>query len=248
MNLVRSEWIKLRTVRVTLVLAIVAAALPIVVVVLVASLGKKVEDVSGSDLTGLITGTMVVTALLFGVIGALNLTSEYSHGTIRTTFAAVPRRWHVLLVKGGVALAATLASAIVILLTSLVIGRIILSSRDAHLTFSGDSKAGMVGIVIFCGLLSLFGFGLGLIIRNSAAAITLFVLWPLLLENIASLVLSAAGVDDPQRWLPYQSAFKMILAEPQFGGSSRLHGGVYFGAVALALVFIGIVINERRDA
>ena len=248
MNLVRSEWIKLRSVRVTLVLAIVAAALPLVVVVLVTTLGKHVEDVSGSDFTGLITGTMVVTALVLGVIGTLNLTSEYSHGTIRTTFAAVPKRRHVLLAKGGVALVATLILAIVIMLTSFVIGRIILSSRDAHLTFSGDNTAGMVGIVVFCGLLSLFGFGLGLIIRNSAAAITLFVLWPLLLENIASLVLSAAGVDDPQRWLPYQSAFRMILTEPDFGGTSRLHGGVYFGAVALALVLIGIVINERRDA
>lgn len=91
MHLLRSEWIKIRTVRVNYVLGIIAAAFPVLVIALVTALTNDQRS-AANDLPGVVTGTMLLTALLLGVIGALNLTSEYSHNTIRTTFAAVPQR------------------------------------------------------------------------------------------------------------------------------------------------------------
>ncbi len=247
-DLVKSEWIKLHTVRVNYVLAIIAAAFPLVVVILVTALSRYPEERTGNDLVGIVNGTMVLSALLLGVVGALNLTSEYSHGTIRTTFAAVPQRANALLVKALVAVVATMTFAALTLLATYGIGSLILSGRNANLSLDGNGRTALMGLVILCALLSLLGYGLGLLIRNSAATVAVLVLWPLLLETIASVVLRAAGVDNPLPWLPYQSAFAMLNTDAANGDPSRLHGGLYLGSVALALIVFGIIVNERRDA
>ncbi len=247
-DLVKSEWIKLHTVRVNYVLAIIAAAFPLVVVILVTTLSRYPEERSGNDLVGIVNATMVLSALLLGVVGALNLTSEYSHGTIRTTFAAVPQRTNVLLVKAVVAVVATMTFAALTMLATYGIGSVILSGRNANLSLDGNGRNALMGLVILCGLLSLLGYGLGLLIRNSAATVAILVLWPLLLETIANVVLQAAGVDNPLPWLPYQSAFVMLNTDLGHGDPSRLHGGLYLGSVAVVLIAIGIVVNERRDA
>jgi ABC-2 type transport system permease protein len=248
MDLIRSEWIKLHTVRVTYVLGIIAGAFPLVVVVLVTALSRNPQERVISDFVGLITGTMVLTALLLGVVSALSLTSEYSHGTIRATFAAVPKRHNVLLAKAAVALVTTMIFATIVMLVSYVVGSIIFKSRGAHFTLNGVNTAAMIGLVVLCGLLAMLGYGLGLIIRNSAATVTVLVLWPLLLENIARIVLSAAGVKNPTKWLPYQSAIGMAAPDRADTDPSRLQGGLYLGSVVLAIIIIGVFINERRDA
>ncbi len=248
MDLIKSEWIKLHTVRVTYVLTIVAGVFPLVVVILVTALSRQPEQRIGADLVGLITGTMVLTALLLGVVSALSLTSEYSHGTIRSTFAAVPKRHNVLLAKAVVALVTSMIFAAVIMVVTYVVGSLIFSGRGAQLTLTGDSKAAMAGLIVLTGMLSMLGYGLGLIIRNSAATVTVLVLWPLLLENIVRLVLSAAGVENPTPWLPYQSAIGMAATERNSGDPSRLQGGLYLGAVVVVMIVVGIFINERRDA
>ncbi len=247
-DLIRSEWIKFHTVRVTYVLSIIAGVFPLVVVVLVTALSGFPELRSGTDLVSIITATMVLTALLMGVVSALSLTSEYSHGTIRSTFAAVPKRNNVLIIKGAVAVVVSMVFVIIVMLVSLGIGLAIFNGRGAHMSFNGDSRAALVGLIVLSGLLSLLGYGLGLIIRNSAATVTILVLWPLLLENIVRLVLGAANVQNPTMWLPYQSAIVMTATERGQDDPSRLQGGLYLGAVVLALITIGIIINERRDA
>ena len=59
---IRSEWIKLRTVRMNLVLFIIAVAFPVIVCVLVASLGD-ITDLQVADVAGLVAGSSVITAL-----------------------------------------------------------------------------------------------------------------------------------------------------------------------------------------
>ncbi|MCU1364446.1 MAG: hypothetical protein JWN39_85, partial [Ilumatobacteraceae bacterium] len=145
-HLLRSEWIKLRTVRVNYVLGIIAAAFPIVIIVLVALLNSD-ADSAAHDLPGAVTGTMLVTALLLGVVGALNLTSEYSHNTIRTTFAAVPQRTRVLLAKASVSLAATLVFAALIEAITFALGAVILNARGGDVSPTGTQKAAMLGLV-----------------------------------------------------------------------------------------------------
>ena len=106
---IRSEWIKIRTVRMNAVLAIIAIAFPLIVVILTAALGSA-ENASARDLVGLTTGSSVITAMLIGVIGAAGITGEFGFNTIRPTFAATPNRWKVIGAKAIV----TMVVAIVI--------------------------------------------------------------------------------------------------------------------------------------
>lgn len=110
---IRSEWIKLSTITVTWVLAIVAVAFPLVVSLLTAAVADRP---TGETVAGVVAGTTVVSGLLFGVVAAIGITGEYATQTIRPTFAAMPDRWRPLLAKPvvDVALAAALTVAIVV--------------------------------------------------------------------------------------------------------------------------------------
>jgi ABC-2 type transport system permease protein len=246
-DLLRSEWIKFRTVRVNYVLGTIGAAFPMIVVLLVSLLTRE-EASTADDLPHIVTGTTVVTAFLLGVVGALNLTSEYSHGTIRTTFAAAPQRTKVLFAKALVTCLATIAFTAVVELVTLAIGSVVLSNRNVDVHIAGTDRAAMLGAVAVAAMLALLGFALGLLIRNSAATVAVLVLWPFLLEGIVGAVLSAAGVNNPQPWLPYQSALTMTNPDLSDGDPSRLRSGLFLAAVIVVLAVIGTVINERRDA
>jgi len=247
---INSEWIKLRTVRMNLVLFIIAVAFPVIVSVLVASLGD-IDDLRVSDVAGLVTGTSVVTALLLGVVGAVSISAEFAHGTIRPTFAATPKRTRVLLSKAIVtAVFAVVAETLVVVFCFLV-SSAIASSRGATVSLDGEpeARAALIGIVIFAVIVSLLGLGLGMIIRNTPTAVAVLILWPLVVENIVFLILSAAGVDHPQKFLPYISGFG--LGDPNLASSDslgRVAGGLYFAAVTLSVVLIGTLITTRRDA
>ena len=86
----RSEWLKLPTVRVHFVLLALAVAFPVTVTVLVAIFGDNPETVQNHELAELISGTSVISAMLFGpAVAAISLTlRSFAHGTIRPTYAA----------------------------------------------------------------------------------------------------------------------------------------------------------------
>jgi len=249
-NTLRSEWIKLRTVRMNLVLFIIAVVFPVVVCVLVASLGDM-KGLKVSDVVGLVTGTSVVTALLLGVVGAVSISAEFAHGTIRPTFAATPRRMRVLIAKALViAVFAAVAEALVVVLCY-ALSSAIANSRGASLSLSGqtEARAALIGVVAFAVIVSLLGFGLGMVIRNTPAAVAVLILWPLVIENIIFLILSAAGVNNPRKFLPYTSGFGLGSPDPAtHEGLGRIAGGVYFGVVTAAVAAIGAIVTARRDA
>ncbi len=249
MDLLRSEWIKLRTVRVTYVLTIIAAVFPLIIVVLVTALNSHVDEVSGSDLVTIITESMVLSALLSGVVSTLSITNEYGNGTIRTSFTASPNRRKVLIAKGAVALAFSMAITAIVMLVAFGAGSLILNGRGGSLSFNSDTNSALIGLVLLSGMLCLLGYGLGLIIRNSAASVTLLVLWPLLLENLARVVLAVAKVNNPTMWLPYQSALRMVSPRHfEEYNSSGFGAGIPLAIVVFVLIGVGIVVNERRDA
>jgi ABC-2 type transport system permease protein len=249
-NTIRSEWIKLRTVRMNFVLFILAVAFPVIVSVLVASLAS-INDLKVSDVVGLVTGSSVVTALLLGVVGAVSISAEFAHGTIRPTFAATPRRMRVLISKAVViALFAAVAEALVIVFCYAV-SSAIASSRGANPSLSNqpEARAALIGIVVFAVIVSLLGFGIGMVIRNTPAAVAVLILWPLVVENIIMAILSAAGVDNPQKFLPYISGFGLGNPNaPTSESLSRVAGGLYFGAVTAVVAMAGALITARRDA
>jgi ABC-2 type transport system permease protein len=142
-------------------------------------------------------------------------------------------------------------SGLVIGLIGYVVGFVILSARSAEgLSFlDNDGTIGVLflGLPILFTLLVLFGYALGLLIRVSAAAVSIAILWPILIETIIAVVLTTASVEDPQRFLPYQSALALVATDASDFANGKLGGGLYFAAVVAVLMVMATIINNRRD-
>ena len=248
-NLLRSEFLKLRTVRLNIWLPFGAVIGLVVIVGLVGLLTSNPRRFDSEDLMGVIGGFSVLVAMMVGVGTSLGITSEFAHNTIRPTLAATPNRSMVFVAKAIVSVIFGLAVSTVAVLTSYVVGSALLNARDANIGLSGDdgSLATFIGVIVLGGLLALFGYGLGLLLRNGPAAVSIIILWPLLIENIVGGVLSVAGVDDAQKFLPYSSAFALVIPNPDNAPGGRIYGAVFFGLVTLVIVLVGAVVNNRRD-
>ena len=124
----------------------------------------------GNTLVGMLIGV-----LLIGVVGVLAMTSEYTSGTIRATFAAAPRRLRVLAAKAAVVGAVALITGEAAAFLSFFAGCMTLRHG---ITAPALSQPGVLRAIVLTGaslsLIGLFGLGLGLgaIIRHTAAAIT----------------------------------------------------------------------------
>ena len=248
-DLLRSEFFKLRTVRLNVWLPFGAVLALVVVTGLVGVLSSGVESTDGGDLMSVIGGFSVLVSMMIGVGTSLGVTGEFSHNTIRPTLAATPTRSSVFLAKAIVSAVFGLVVGTAAAVSSYLVGSILLNARGADVALSGadGSLAAFFGVIVLAVLLALFGYGLGLLLRSAPAAVSIIILWPLLIESILSGVLGVAGVEDPQRFLPYTSAFALVIPDPSDAPGGRIYGGVFFGLVSLGLVALGIVANQRRD-
>ena len=180
----RSEWVKLRTVRSTAWSLLLFVGISILFTTLLTS-GSSTEggspghggdnDIVMDSLAGVWFG-----AIAAAVLAVLVITSEYSTGMIRTTFAANPRRRTVLSAKtaivGGVILLAGLATSV----ACFQIGQWIL--RGNGFNYEGGYPAitladhealrAVLGTGVYLGLLAVFALGVGATLRHTAGAIT----------------------------------------------------------------------------
>jgi ABC-2 type transport system permease protein len=253
LNAIRSEWIKLSTLTVNKILIIIAVAFPIVVTALVAGLSD--EFFSSADVADLIGGLSWLSALLFGVLAAIGMSGEFNYNTIRPTFAAEPRRIKPVLAKLTVHLVVTIVlvagfmAAAWLLATNLLDGSFSLSSGQE---FGVDSpRAALAGTLLLAVGVTIAGFGLGNLIRNTPATVTALLLWPLVLENVLARLLFAALDLEWGRYLPFTQGLTIGIAdrgEDDAELMSRVGAGVYFFAWVIVLAILGIVRTERSDA
>lgn len=241
---IRSEWIKVSTITVTRVLAIIAVAFPLLITVLSTALADTTW--SGEDLADLVGGLTIVTALMLGVVATIAITNEFGHGTIRPTFAAMPDRLRPLLAKPIVQVAVTLVLTVATVVVSWLVGSVL--SGDSPSLGDGATLPALVGVVLLAIGVTLLGYGLGLLIRNSPAAICLLLLWPLLAENLVAALLTGVGAESGIRFLPYSAGFAMAVTGDPDDSLGRVGGGLYFFAWVVVIVVVGIATARRRDA
>lgn len=248
-RVLRSEWIKLRTARTNVVLVIGAIAFGLIISTLTAVF-TEVEPFETVNLVTAVTAPAIGMGLLLGTLGALCITAEFGHGTIRPTFAATPRRQRVFAAKGVVLLVVSLVGGGAVIAANLAIGWAIVVGRGATVDL-GENPAYMdslVGCVLLMAILTMLGYGLGLLTHSSPFAITILILWPLLLEQIVGGILFAAGLEGAINWLPYNRGFLLAIPDPGEDAPNRWWGGAYFAAWVLAVLVVGLVANRKRDA
>jgi ABC-type transport system involved in multi-copper enzyme maturation permease subunit len=175
---VRMEWIKLRSLRSSWWLAIAA-------VVAMAAAGAGVglgyrshtPVATAAQILDNSLGGALLAQLLLGALGVLMVTGEYGTGTIRSTFAAVPRRWTVLAAKVAVGGGAALTAGLVASFAGYLSGQLAIRGTAIPAASLGEPAIlrAVVLTGVYLGATALIGVGIGTIVRHSGAAIgTLF--------------------------------------------------------------------------
>ncbi|WP_069739706.1 ABC transporter permease subunit [Streptomyces sp. EN27] len=183
------EWIKFRSVRSTVWTTVATAVLPVLGAVFVATSGSLQSDdtVLGGSLT-----LSVVAQMLAAVVGALVVTGEYSSGTIRTTFAARPRRSTVLAAKAALVAGVMYVLALASCTFAYLVGDALLpEGRYAQ----GEPLPALFGIAASFAVAAVLGLAVGTLVRHSAGAVTT-VIGLLLLPSLFGPLLGEA-----ERWI-----------------------------------------------
>jgi hypothetical protein len=247
----RMEWHKLRTVRSTWwILAIFTVSLiGLAVLVLghenypqLSAADRVAFDPVHDSFIGL-----VLVQLLTGTLGVLVITTEFSSGMIRATFAAAPRRPLVLAAKAAVLGAVTLAAGEISAFAAFYAGQAMLQAPAPHATLG---QPGVLRAVAMAGaypaLIALISLGIGAIIRHTAGAICALVGVVFVLPVLFSLGRSLQNT--AQKFLPDTMRNSLIAVRPF---AHMLSPGVTFGLLcvyAMVALAAGAWALARRDA
>jgi len=255
-GVIRSEWIKLRSLRSTWYSLLAAVVIVVGLGTLFSGLhAHRVEQGNGPgariglDATQVSLRGVFLAQLAIGVLGVLVITGEYSTGMIRSSLAAVPHRQPVLVAKalvfGVVVFVVSLASTF----TGFLLGQQAQASTHAQASLSTPGAArAIVGGAIYLTLIGLLAVGLGFLIRNTAGAIaTLFGI--VLVAPLLASALPTPYSTDVSKYLPL-NAGSQILVTMNFD-PTQLTPWVGIGVTALyaaVALIAGAVMLKRRDA
>ncbi|BBZ26463.1 ABC transporter permease [Mycolicibacterium madagascariense] len=221
--------------------------------VVVASLGlaAALGGAAGSESTGptdAVLGVAVLGVPLFMVLAAISVTNEYRSGMIRTTFVATPGRWRVLIAKAVVlgafsALFAAVLSCATVLVTWLWAGpgglSWTLDDAEVWRTVAAMTTYGAASAVL--------GVGVGALLRHTAGAVALLLLWPLVVEPVVSALPHVGPTFGP--YLPFRNVIVFVGALPTDGLPwGRAESLLYFLAVVTAVFCAGALVVDGRDA
>lgn len=241
-NVAAMEWIKLRSLRSVRWVLIGGMAATIALGVVAGYNTRSVTaDPTSNVLAGVILGQVIT-----GVLGVLAMTSEYSSGMIRVTFAAVPRRPLVLAAKAAVFGVVCLAAGEIAVLASFVFGIAALRPSVPHPSL-GD-PAVLRAVVMTGGYLALTGLtglGIGVILRHSGAAVGALVGGLFVLPIITGAASHAVGKFMPE--LIAGNSLAAVRPVPGFSWSPWLELGIV-AAYPLVLLLAGGWLLVRRDA
>lgn len=240
---IRSEWIKFRSVRSTVLLLLAGGVLTILFAVLIAN------DVKGDhrvfNLTDISAGSTIA-VYLFGALGVQIIGQEYRFNTIRPTFSATPNRARVLIAKMVIVSVTVAVMTLLMQLICILIGNLMLDPFEIDSTDRGV----IVGTIVFAVGWTLLGLGLGAILRQPIAAIIVLLVEGAIAENILMALFSWTAP-----WLPYANGSQMMFRigerspqDPLFHVRDPGAGGVYFFLVTAAVLAFGIYLVNRRDA
>ena len=241
-HVVRMEWIKLRSLRSTrwVLAGGMAATVALGVVA-----GYNTRNPGGDPTSNVLAG-VALGQVITGVLGVLAITSEYSSGLIRITFAAVPRRPLVLAAKALVFGVACLVAGEIATFASFIGGIAALRSSVPHPSLAdGTVLRAVVLTGAYLALTGLIGLGVGAILRHGAAAAGVLVGGLYVLPVITGAASHKVGL-----FMPINIAGNSLAAVKPVAGftwSPWLELGIV-AVYPLVLLAAGGWLLARRDA
>jgi ABC-2 type transport system permease protein len=253
-DVLRSEWVKLRSVRstfwaltVTVVLGVALGA----VISAAAAHGYARSSVAAKlswDPTGVSQSGVAIASLAIVVLGVLCISSEYSSGMIRTSLIAVPKRGRVLAAKSLVFAGVTFVVGEVTCFAAFFAGQALIGGHAPHAAIGDPGVARAVaGGGLYLTALAVLSVAAGSLLRRPAAAIACMIAVLLVLPGIAQVL--------PDSWRHPVTEFWPTQAGSQL---TNVHHSAHtlqpwpgFGVMCLfvAIVYaIAWTLLDRRDA
>jgi hypothetical protein len=247
MNVLRSEWTKLRSVRSTWISALACGAACVALGVLGVSdqLGGSAADLpAGWDPTATSLKGYLFAQLLVGMLGALSVTPEYATGMIGTSLTAVPSRSRLLGAKLVVVAGIALVTGLVTTLVSFVVVQLLLDGAGLPAAGIGDPGVvrALVGGTLYLTLVACIGVAVGVLARSTAASLAVLVGTLLLVPALAGIL----GDWFARHW-PVTAGQAAYAVVPTADAVAPGVGLAILAATALGVVIAGHVALRVRD-
>ncbi|MFF2495144.1 ABC transporter permease [Agromyces sp. NPDC058064] len=262
-GVLRSEWVKLRSLRSTVWSYLITIAISVGMALLMSfSMAYGFEGpmdgsaVPAAEQTSLVLQSSVFGVyfgqLVVGVLGVLVISGEYTTGMIRSTLTAVPKRLPALAGKGVVLFVATFLLGLLANLLAFLTSSIVFASVDVSANlFQSDVLLALAGGALYLALVAVFALGVGTMLRSSAGGIAAVLGLLLLVPTILSLIPAEWATD----MVPYllsnagMTMFTTIGADP-----ATIVGPNAWQSLLVVLAWVGVslvgasVLLKRRDA
>jgi ABC-2 type transport system permease protein len=244
----KSEWLKLRTMRTTWGLLVASVAM-VAFIVIVLSLPLENAGGSGSPSDAGVTAETVISfggmAQLFVLaLGVLASAGEFRHQTITPTLLARPRRLVVITAKTAVC---ALAGFIYGIVTGAVAtaGAAILVSFDrvgGEVT-AGDAIGGVMASGATTAAWAALGVGTGMLVRNQVVALVASIAYLFVVDSLLQLLVPSVW-----KWLPSGAADAVTGGLEESGAlDSRALGGIVLVGWVAAVAVAAAELLRRRD-
>jgi ABC-2 type transport system permease protein len=141
------------------------------------------------------SGIILFGNLVIGILGVLTVTNEYSSGMIRSTLAAVPRRFPAVMAKVVVLTLVSFVCSSIATLFSYLVGRAIFGDLGADVGLSGQNGRIILGIQLYVVVMALLGCMIGLLIRSTAGSIATLIALTLVLPSLGGILRPFINID-----------------------------------------------------
>ncbi|MFI9537055.1 ABC transporter permease [Nocardia fusca] len=255
MGVLAAERIKLTSTRSPWWCSLIVVALAVGFAALFGLIGRiAADDPQASGAPALTVDTAFLGISGFGVMvlaimATLTVTSEYRFGIIRTTFQAVPNRILVIGTKAGLVGLYAAVLTTVLAFAAYAVAKAVAGDAGSTLILEGNWRA-LYSIPVLAFLNVVLAIAIGVLVRQSAAAISLIVLWQLIIEPLVG-ALGKVG-REISAFLPFQNASRFALMDESMA-SGNWHWGVwgslvYFVAFVALVTGVALLVVNQRDA
>jgi ABC-2 type transport system permease protein len=246
---VKSEWIKFRSLRSTWAV-LGAAVLGMLVIGLIVAFNTRhvtgnqdANDLSPSaTLQGYYLGQ-----LLIGALGVLFVSSEFSTGMIRSTFAAVPRRRPVVWAKLAVFVAVTAVAMTVITVVTFLASQAVIGHYRTGFSLTDPGVPRVVfGTSLYMVLAGVIGGMIGWMVRSTPGSLVSYFALIFVVPQLFTLFGSAGK--HIAEFFPSQAGGAFTMSQPESPHLSSGVGVLVLCAWAAAAIVVAAISLRRRDA
>jgi ABC-2 type transport system permease protein len=214
--------------------------------VLLHGFGLAADGIDESSEQLMVVGRGEFLAALFAaLLGAMSITGEIRHGTIRPTFLVSPWRGRVVAAKVWVSALIGAGFGLVGSALAAAVGTAALRARGIDVQLDGGDYALLLaGSAAAAGLWAAIGVGVGAVVRNQVPTLVGISAWLLFVEGL--LVGDLTGFADVGRFAPGAAASAITGQDPDTLLAPAL-GALLLAVYAVTAAAAALVATTRRD-